>query len=158
MKFVTCNRSFAPDDEDQLCMIEADHKLKEGSIISAAWIKKPELHSPNQKTANIKVICSSPVTTNQLLLRRVFIANSRVMIIKDTQEPIWCNKCQEYRHIQAFCINEDCSTTCARPYDTSACSHPNDHRCVSYGISSDHSSSDKENCPQFAKHYASLDM
>lgn len=80
------------------------------------------------------------------------------MIIKDTQEPIWCNKCQEYRHIQAFCINEDCSTTCARPHDTSACSHPNDHRCVSYGISSDHSSSDKENCPQFAKHYASLDM
>ena len=88
MKFIPCDGTFAPEDEDQLCTIETDHKLEEGMIILAAWIKKLELHSPNQKMANVKVICSSLVTANKLLLGRVFIANSRVVIIKDVQEPI----------------------------------------------------------------------
>ena len=157
MKIILCDGTFAPEDEDQLHAIEADHKLEEGTIISAAWIKKPELHSPNQKTANVKVICSSLVTANQLLLGRVFIANSRVIIIKDVQEPIQCNKCQEYGHIWAFCVNEECCATCARPHDTYVCSYHDDRHCVSCGTSSDHSSLDKDNCPQFAKHYASLD-
>ena len=88
MKFVPCDGTFTPEDKDQLHTIETDHKLEEGTIILAAWIKKPELCLPNQKTANVKVICSSPVTANELLLGRVFIANSRVIIIKDAQEPI----------------------------------------------------------------------
>ena len=87
-KFILCDGSFSLECQDQLHLIEADHNLKHRSIVSASWIKRPELCSPNQKTANVKIICSSPMAANKLLLERVFIANSRVVITKDTHEPI----------------------------------------------------------------------
>ena len=49
MKFVPCDSSFSPEDQDQLCQIEIDHSLETRSIVAASWIKKPELPSPNQK-------------------------------------------------------------------------------------------------------------
>ena len=118
LKFVPCDRSFSPDDEDQLRVIEIDHSMVEGSIILASWIKKPELRSPNQKTANIKFICASPHVTNQLLTDRVFIANTRVVIVKDTQEPIHCNRCQEYGYMCEKCKNIERCAMCAKttPY------------------------------------------
>lgn len=157
LKFVPCDGSFSPEDTSQLRAIETEHKLEEGTILAASWIKKPERRSPNQKTANVKLICSSPVTANRLLMERIFIANTRVIVIKDTQEPIRCNKCQEYGHIRDHCGNAERCANCARPHPTTECRYPNDPHCVSCGTSSNHASSDKGKCPQFSKHASSLD-
>lgn len=67
MKFVPCDGSFSPEDKSQLRVLEMEHNLEVGSIVVASWIKKPECHAPNQKTVNVKVFCSSPITTNHLL-------------------------------------------------------------------------------------------
>lgn len=80
MKPIPCDSSFAPNKEDQLQAIETEHKPEVSPILLASWIKKPKLHSPNQKTVNVKVVCSSPIMANLLLQKRVFIANARIMI------------------------------------------------------------------------------
>ena len=41
-KFVPCDGSFLPENKDCLRMLESEHNLKEGSIVGASWIKKPE--------------------------------------------------------------------------------------------------------------------
>ena len=151
MKFVPCDGSFSPEDENQLRVLETEHNLKVGSIIVASWIKKPEHCAPNQKIANVKVFCSSPIAVNRLLTEHIFIANSRVVVIKDTQEPIHCNKCQEYSHIREHCA------TCARTHTTSECNHPNNPHCISCSTPSKHASTDKGNCPQFLKHASNID-
>ena len=69
MKFIPCDGTFTPEDKEQLRAIEEKHKLKSGSILSTSWIKKPERRSPNQKTGNIKVICSSPIMVMSLPIR-----------------------------------------------------------------------------------------
>ena len=158
MKLVPCDSSFSPDNNDQLCTIKVDHNLERGFILSAAWIKKPELGSPNQITANIKLTCTSPITANQLLTKRVLVANSRVVITKDMQEPIRCNRCQEYGHIHKNCTNKERCTTCVHPHPTNTCSHPNDHHCISCGTLSNHTSSNKTKCPKFAQHTATLNI
>ena len=81
-------------------MIEKDHNLEEGSIISADWIKKPLQCAPNQKTAHIRFLCASPTIANKLLSGHVFLANTLISVQKDLQEPIRCNICQEYGHIR----------------------------------------------------------
>ena len=157
LKFVPCDGSFSPANEDHLHSLEVDHRIKEGSIITASWIKKLELRSPNQRMANVKVLCSMPQAANHLLLERVFVTNARVVVIKDTQDPIRCNKCQEYSHMCEKCPNDEHCTICARPHPTSNCTHSDDHHCISCGASSNHASSDRINCPQFSKHAALLD-
>ena len=147
---------FSLECQEQIHLIEADHNLESGSIVSASWIKRPELCSPNQKTANVKFLCSSPTVANKLLTEKVFIANTRVIITKDAHEPIHCNKCQVYGHIHICCPNDERCTTCARSHPTASCSFPNDHHCVSCSTASNHSSSDRSNCPQFEKHQAGL--
>lgn len=87
-KFVPCNSSFSPENKDHLRTMESEHNLKEGSIVVVSWIKKPEHQAPNQKMANVKVFCTSPTVANHLLMKCIFISNSRVVIIKDTQELI----------------------------------------------------------------------
>ena len=156
-KFMPCNGSFSPGNKDHLRTLESEHNLEEGSIIAALWIKKPEHQAPNQKTANVKVFCTSPIVANHLLMERIFISNSRVVITKDTQEPIRCNKCQEYGHICKQCKNAEQCSNCARPHPTTECNYPNDPHCVSCSTSSKHASSDKGSCPQFAKHTSSID-
>lgn len=47
--------------------IEEDMSLPPHSITSASWIKKPELRVPNQKTANLKVLCAPADVANKLL-------------------------------------------------------------------------------------------
>lgn len=157
MKFVPCDGTFDPSDRSQLRELESDQDLPDDAILAASWIKKPSLRAPNQKTANVKVICSDPVTANKLLTNRVFISNALVSVQKDLQEPIRCNKCQQYGHIRENCPNPERCANCARDHPTPDCNHPNDHHCVSCGTSSTHSSSDRNKCPQFTKHASSLD-
>ena len=147
MKFVPYNGTFSPKDDTHLHIVELNHNLKHSSILSASWIKKPKHCTPNQKTANIKVICSSPQTANWLPNERVFIANSRILVVKDIQEPIHCNKCQEYRHIHEQYTNEERCSTCVHLHPTDNCMHPHEHHCISCGNSSNHTSVDKSNCP-----------
>ena len=155
-KFVPCDSSFLPENKEHLRTLESEHNLEEGSIITASWIKKPERCAPNQKTANVKVFCASPIVANHLLRERIFVLNSRIVVIKDTQVPIRCNKCQEYGHIHEQCENAECCANCARPHSTNECNYPNDPHCVSCRTSSKHASSDKGSCPQFAKHASSI--
>ena len=156
MKFVPCNGSFSPEDDTQLCTIEADHNLDEGAIVVVMWIKKPERRSPGQKTANVKVLCATPNTANRLLTECVFIANSHVIITKDIQEPIHCNKCQEYGHICEQCENPKRCSNCARAHPVTECNYRNNPHCVSCGTSSGHASSDRGNCPQFSRHASTI--
>ena len=95
-KFIPWDSSFSSENKDYLRTMASEHNLEEGSIVAASWIKKPKHRAPNQKMANVKVFYASPTVTNHLLMEHIFILNSRVVIIKDTQEPIQCNKCQEY--------------------------------------------------------------
>ena len=64
LHFVPCDGSFNPLDMEQLHQIEEDLELPPHSITSASWIKKPELRVPNQKLANIKILCTSAFTAN----------------------------------------------------------------------------------------------
>ena len=157
IKFVPCDGSFSPKDNTQLCAIEAEHNLDKGAIVAAMWIKEPERHSPGQKTANVKVLCATPNAANRLLTECVFIANSRVVITKDIQEPIRCNKCQEYGHIREQCENPKRCSNCTRAHPVTECNYPNDPHCVSCGTSSMHASSDRGNCPQFSRHLSTID-
>ena len=76
MKFVPCTGEFTPSDRSHLREIEEDLGLPEGSIMTATWIKKPENRSPNQMTANVKVICATAKVANKLLTEQIFIVNS----------------------------------------------------------------------------------
>ena len=67
LHFVPCDGSFDLSDMEQLHQIEEDLKLPPHSITSASWIKKPKLRAPNQKLANVKILCASVFTANRLL-------------------------------------------------------------------------------------------
>ena len=157
MKFVPCTGEFTPSDRSHLREIEEDLGLPEGSIMTATWIKKPENRSPNQTTANVKVICATAEAANKLLTERIFIANSRVVVTKDLQEPIRCNKCQEYGHIRESCNNPERCATCAQEHATTTCKNQAEPHCVSCGTSSTHASSDRNKCAVFAKRANALD-
>ena len=156
MKFVPCDGSFVPKDENQLRIIEKDHNLEEGSIISDNWIKKPLQRTPNQKTAHIRFLCALPTIANKLLSGHVFLANTLICVQKDLQEPIRCNICQEYGHIRNSWSNPEHCTTCALEHPTADCIHPVACHCVSCGPNSNHASSDRNKCPQFVKRSADL--
>ena len=157
MKFVPCNGSFSSEDKAQLCTIEAKHKLDKGVIVVTSWIKKPERQSPRQKTANVKVLCATPSVAKRLLMEHVFIANSHVVITKDIQEPIHCNKCQEYGHIHEQCENPEQCSNYARAHPATECNFPKNPHCVSCGTSLMHASSDRGNCLQFSRHMSTID-
>ena len=156
MKFVPCNSSFSPEDEAQLHTIEAKHKLDKGAIVAASWIKKPERWSPRQKTANIKVPCATLSAANRLLTEHIFIVNSHIVIMQDIQEPICCNKCQEYGHTHEQCKNPEWCSNCVWAHPATECNFPNDPHCVSCGTSLMHASSDRGNCPQFSRHVSTI--
>ena len=67
LHFVPCNGSFNPSDYEHLHQIEEDLNLPPHSITSTSWIKKPELRSPNQKMANVKLTCSLAEAANKFL-------------------------------------------------------------------------------------------
>lgn len=142
MQFVPCDRSFKPTDADHLHQIEDDLSLPPHSITSATWIKKPKLRAPNQKVANVKIVCTSVEAANKLLMECIYISNSRVVTSKDILEPTRCNKCQLYSHTRDKCISNECCAACAMKHVTLACTSPREHHCISCRVNSDHASSD----------------
>ena len=75
LHFMLCNGSFDPYDSDHLSQIKEDMNLPSHSIMSAAWIKKPELRAPSQQTANVKLLCTLAKAANKLLREHLFISN-----------------------------------------------------------------------------------
>lgn len=156
-KFVPCDGSFDPNNNDHIRYIEEDQCLPQGAIVSASWVKRPELRSPNQKTANLKVICSSAEFANHFIKDRVYIANAKVEVKKDIQEPLRCNKCHEYGHIRDRCPNPERCGSCAREHPTVDCPNPTKLHCVSCGVSSKHASNDRTKCQHYNTRCQSLD-
>ena len=157
LHFIPCTGSFNPQDMDHLTQIEEDMNLPPHSIITATWIKKPELRSLGQKTANIKLVCALAEAANKLLSECLFVANTRVVVSKDVQEPIRCDNCQEYGHIKEKCISQVRCASCACEHTTVTCPTPIDPHCVSCGPTSNHASTNRSQCPIFAKLAANLD-
>ena len=156
--FVPCDGDFNPTDANYLHQIEKDLDLPPHSISATSWIKKPKLRAPNQRMANIKIMCSSATAANKMLTEHILIANSHVVISKDILELIRCNKCQLYGHICTNCPNDKHCANCAKDHSTSACPTPRDLSCISCGATSRHTSSDCNNCPHFTDQAAKLDM
>ena len=119
--------------------------------------KETRVEISKQKSANIKILCSSPQATNHLLSNHIFIANARVVVVKDMQEPIHCNKCQSYSHMCQKCPNEELCASCTRPYLSTTCTFTSERHCVSCGLASNHASYDRANCPHFAKQAELMD-
>ena len=74
------------------------------------------------------------------------------------QEPIRCNKCQEYWHIRGDCPKEEHCANCTNPHPTSSCTYPNEHHCISCGSTLNHTSSDRGKCSQFTQCTTALDV
>ena len=146
LKSVPCTGEFDPTDKTQLHEIEEDLSLPKDSIVTAAWIKKPENCSLKQTMANVKVTCTTVEATNKFLTERIFIANLWVVVTKDLQELIHCNKCQEYSHIHENCNNLERCATCTQEHATMSCKNQAEPHCISCSTSSTHTSSDRNKC------------
>ena len=148
-KFVPCAGRFDPYDEGSLREIESDNGAPSNSISSASWCKRPDLRSPNQQTANLKVCFMSPEGANFFLKERIRVQGELVNVRMDLRIPTRCNQCQEYGHIRANCINQERCANCAGvDHSISDCRIGNKPKCVSCGESSDHSSVSLS-CPVF---------
>ncbi|KAF8798453.1 hypothetical protein BYT27DRAFT_7123052, partial [Phlegmacium glaucopus] len=112
-KFVPCTGNLDPSNAECIVDLKTSNNLQPGSISSATWLKRVDRHSPNQKVASLKVVCSSPETANHLLCEKVFIEGQTVTTRKDLCEPLRCNKCQLFGHIRAACKNKEVCAHCA---------------------------------------------
>ena len=104
-KFVPCTGGFDPHDDGNLRDIESDNSAPPNSIISASWCKRPDLRAPNQQTANLKVCCATPESANHFHKERIRVHGELVNVRMDLRVSTRCNRCQEYSHIRANCIN-----------------------------------------------------
>ena len=144
--------------EEHLRNIELDNGAVTGSITLAAWCKRPDLRSPNQQTANLKVFCSSPENANFYLKERIRIQGEVVNVRKDIRMPTRCNQCQEYDHIRANCINpERCANCASEEHTTGNCIIGNKPCCISCGENLDHGSA-SPSCPVLKKKCDALDL
>jgi hypothetical protein len=148
-KFVPCSGGFDPSDDVSLCEIELDNGTPPNSIVSASWCKHPDLQAPNQQTANLKVCCASPESANHYLKERIRVHGELVNVRMDLRMPTRCNRCQEYSHIRANCINlERCANCAGVDHSVGDCLIGNKQSCVSCGEGSDHGST-SPTCPIF---------
>ena len=88
-------------------------------------------------------------------LQTLFIANTQVIVSKDIQEPIRCNKCQGFGHTHNKCSNPTLCTYCTKEHKNTICPTPKDLHCVSCGIASNHASYNCK-CPHFLNQAANL--
>ena len=154
-RFVPCRGQFDPSNGTHLRNIERENDLEEGSIVSAAWCKRPEKRSPNQSTATLKVACRNPETANKLLTGRIRVEDHLVNVRKDLRIPIRCVKCQEYGHTQDACLGvEKCSNCASESHGSNNCNSA--PKCVSCGEGSSHPSSSLT-CPTFTRKSEALD-
>lgn len=126
-KFVPCKGKFDPGNKEHLRELEKLAELSPKTISYARWCKNPANREPNQKYAHVKFSCPSPEAANNLIRSRCMVEGQTLTLIKDSKEPLRCNKCHQYGHIQVKC--------------------PNPERCVKCG-SSDHKGSECQKPPR----------
>ena len=157
MRFVPCSSQFDPGNDAHLREVEVENDIPPNSITLATWCKHLENRSPNQKSATLKVMCTSPESANLFITGRIQIDDHLVTVHKDIKLPIRCLKCQEYGHTRDSCIGvERCANCASINHSTFSCAHEGAPSCVSCGTGSMHASS-SPNCPAFAKKCAALD-
>jgi hypothetical protein len=157
-RFVPCRGDFDPDLNEHIRNIELDNGADPKAITSASWCKRPDMRSPNQQTANLKVYCSSAENANFFLKERIRVLGEIVNVRKDIRMPVRCNQCQEYDHIRANCTNtEKCANCASENHMTGNCTIGNKPHCVSCGEHSDHGSA-SPSCPTLKRKCEALDL
>ena len=154
-RFVPCDGSFDPSNEDHLRDIEKENDLQANSISAASWCKFPDRRSPGQTTATFKVACSNPDAANWLLPGRICVNDHLVTVRKDIRILIRCIKCQCYGYTKDSCIGvEKCSNCASEFHQSDKCDRT--PTCVSCGPGSNHPST-SSSCPTFLKKCDVLD-
>ena len=94
-------------NEEGAHKLESSANLPENSISQVSWIKNPERRSRGQQFANVKILCNSAVTANNLILSsgRISHLGSQIQFHKDIKAPGTCNKCQRYGHTLPNCTS-----------------------------------------------------
>ena len=64
LQFIPCTGQFDPSADSHLHKIEIENDILPNSITFASWCKFLEKRSPIQKTATLKVLCTSPEAAN----------------------------------------------------------------------------------------------
>ncbi|KAG6875903.1 hypothetical protein C0992_001765 [Termitomyces sp. T32_za158] len=69
-RFVPCTGSFDPDSDACLRTIEMENNLPTDSIVSASWLKRPDLCHKGQTVASLKLTCRDPNAANDLVVAK----------------------------------------------------------------------------------------
>ncbi|KNZ78645.1 hypothetical protein J132_11086 [Termitomyces sp. J132] len=75
VRFIPCEGPFDPDNFNNLHTIELKKSLPSMSITLALWLKNPDLRSPKQSVASLKITCNNPKTTNDIVHGQIFICS-----------------------------------------------------------------------------------
>ncbi|KAI0323721.1 hypothetical protein GY45DRAFT_1264139 [Cubamyces sp. BRFM 1775] len=126
--------AFDPHSALTLRVVETAHKLRAGSITRADWIKPVDKRQPGQRTAFLMLTFNSVDQAN-LALKGLTLANRRVLVCKEVEEPKRCARCQRYDgHFARECKTAcDVCANCAEAHPTCDCNivgNPSRYRCA----------------------------
>lgn len=113
------------------------------------WSKPIEKRAPGQKVATLVLHVTNVRTANQLIRTGLKIANKKVTINKSIREPLRCNKCQGYGHVQKGCTANTRCGNCAENHDTQNCLKDKAEYCINCNIGGHGARS--RGCPYFEK-------
>lgn len=150
MQFVPI--SFNPSKRENLANLERENGWKEGSVLTARWIKPPERRTNDQQVAHILATLGDPQTANAILRDGFTIDQLKLQARKNKREPLRCAKCQHYGHFARECIsNKDTCAKCAGEHRTSECDDKRLLHCTPCG--GEHASWDRV-CPSYGEEIA----
>ena len=114
--------SFNPSQRANLTDLERENGWKEGSMLTARWIKPPERRANDQQVAHILATLGDVQTANNILRDGFTIDQRKLQAKKNKREPLRCTKCQLYGHFAQDCLSKkDTCTKCAGEHRTSDC-------------------------------------
>jgi len=145
MQFVPI--SFNPSQRENLTNLERENGWKEGSVLTARWIKPLERRTKDQHVAHILATIGDPQTANAILRDGFVMDQMKLQAKKNKREPLRCAKCQHYGHFARDCIaNKDTCAKCAGEHRTTDCDGRGGLHCVPCG--GNHASWDRD-CPSY---------
>ena len=139
--------SFNPSQRESITNLERENGWKEGSVLTARWIKPPERRTNTQQVAHILATMRDPQTANTILRDGFTIDKLKLQARKNRREPLRCAKCQHYGHFARDCIsNRDTCAKCAGEHRTTDCDGRGSPHCTPCG--GEHASWDRD-CPSY---------